>query len=75
MMLGSLASNASGSASATVATRLIHSNWVGAIGSNSSFRPVAGSSRNGKKMTAAIRIIARPRLVGRTKTRDLMRLS
>ena len=48
MTSASLASNASGSASATAATRLIQRIWTGSIGSSS--RRVCGS--NGKNNTA-----------------------
>jgi len=65
------ASKARGVARKKEAIRFTHSNWAGSMGSSSS--PVRGSK--GKKATPQVRIRARPRLVGSTKARDLIRLS
>ena len=67
----SMASNASGSASVTAATRLIQSSWVGRTGSSR----VRVAASKGKAKTAQTKIRASPRLVGSTKASDLTRLS
>lgn len=73
MASGSVTSKARGSDRATDATRLIHRSWVGSMGISGTSSPSMSSM--GKKATAAMRMKPRPRLVGRTKASDLMRLS